>query len=305
MNPTTNIFHTRVVDAAPLGLDIITKSESYAHLAVISAASSSEIKLYNKLEHNYHLSNKKALFANLRQYYRALGDNPFDYIPLTYHITQGDHDPEFQKFEEHYKAISGKSTEDSNIWIVKPGENTNRGNGITVCSNLGQIKTIISTSSSNSAEKRTFIVQKYVENPFLVHKRKFDIRCYAMITSFNGVIQGYYYNEGYLRTSCRPYSIKDIEDPFIHLTNDAIQKYSEDYGKFESGNKMSYADFQRYLDNHPMENQKDFIADVLPKMKKIVRDTIQAVFLKLDPQKRSHTFEIYGYDFLLDSDLKP
>jgi len=25
----------------------------------------------------------------------------------------------------------------------------------------------------------------------------------------------------------------------IHLTNDAVQKKSEDYGKFESGNKVS------------------------------------------------------------------
>lgn len=34
----------------------------------------------------------------------------------------------------------------------------------------------------------------------------------------------------------------------IHLTNDAIQKKSEDYGKYENGNKISFSDFQRYLD---------------------------------------------------------
>ena len=27
-----------------------------------------------------------------------------------------------------------------NMWIVKPGENTNRGNGITVCHGLDDIK---------------------------------------------------------------------------------------------------------------------------------------------------------------------
>lgn len=26
----------------------------------------------------------------------------------------------------------------------------------------------------------------------------------------------------------------------IHLTNDAVQKKSEDYGRFESGNKVSF-----------------------------------------------------------------
>jgi len=34
----------------------------------------------------------------------------------------------------------------------------------------------------------------------------------------------------------------------VHLTNDAIQKKAEDYGKFENGNKLSYNDFQNYLD---------------------------------------------------------
>ena len=35
----------------------------------------------------------------------------------------------------------------------------------------------------------------------------------------------------------------------IHLTNDAVQKKSDDYGKFEAGNKLSYLDFQKYLDS--------------------------------------------------------
>ena len=43
--------------------------------------------IYNKLEDNYHLANKKALFMNLSNYYKALGYDPFDVaIPLTFHI---------------------------------------------------------------------------------------------------------------------------------------------------------------------------------------------------------------------------
>ena len=29
-------------------------------------------KLYNKIEDNYHLSNKKALFVNMKMYYEAM-----------------------------------------------------------------------------------------------------------------------------------------------------------------------------------------------------------------------------------------
>lgn len=62
-------------------------------------------------------------------------------------------------------------------------------------------------------------------------------------------MQGYWYNEGYLRTSCKEYSIKNVTNRMIHLTNDAVQKKSDDYGKFESGNKLSYAEFQKYLES--------------------------------------------------------
>jgi tubulin--tyrosine ligase len=53
------------------------------------------IKMYCKLEDNYHLSNKKALFLNLRIYYEALGKNPFDALPVTFHVKTGLDDPEF------------------------------------------------------------------------------------------------------------------------------------------------------------------------------------------------------------------
>ena len=64
-----------------------------------------------------------------------------------------------------------------------------------------------------------------------------------MATSINGNFKAYYYTEGYIRTSCRTFNISNITDPMIHLTNDAVQKNCEDYGKQEPGNKLSYADF--------------------------------------------------------------
>ena len=87
--------------------------------------------------------------------------------------------------------------------------------------------------------KRTYIIQKYMEKPLLYKNRKFDIRCYALTTTVNGNLQGYFYTEGYLRTSCREYNIKNAHNRLIHLTNDAVQKKSDDYGKYENGNKVS------------------------------------------------------------------
>ena len=78
-------------------------------------------------------------------------------------------------------------------------------------------------------------MQKYIHNPLLINKRKFDIRTYALMTSVFGCTRGYFYHEGYLRTSSREFSINNLSNKLVHLTNDAIQKKAEDYGKFENG----------------------------------------------------------------------
>ena len=98
--------------------------------------------MYNRLDANYHLSNKKALFVNIREYYIAMGIDAFEVaIPLTFHISSGQNDPEFVKFKNAFEQFSkGRG---HNVWIVKPGENTNRGCGIQVASSLEEIKSLV------------------------------------------------------------------------------------------------------------------------------------------------------------------
>lgn len=53
-------------------------------------------------------------------------------------------------------------------------------------------------------------------------------------------------------------------DWMIHLTNDAVQKHDEDYGKFECSNKLSFNDFQKYLDQNFSDLCIDIEWDILP-----------------------------------------
>ena len=231
----------------------------------------------------------------MNNYYTSNKINPFSKIPLTYHVLYGSYDTTFKTFMAKYNEIQ-KSGE-NNVWIVKPGEGTNRGIGINVCKTLDQIISFI--NSYDTDDERTYVIQKYIDNPLLYKSRKFDIRCYALITSIQGNIQCYFYKEGYLRTSSAEFSVTDIDNKFIHLTNDAVQKYSSSYGKHEAGNKLSYAEFQEYLikNNH----QADFYKDILPQIKELVKDTVLATYFKIDPERKSHSFEILGYDILVDS----
>lgn len=74
--------------------------------------------------------------------------------------------------------------------------------------------------------------------PFRINNRKFDIRCYLLVTTANGILKGYWYKHGYIRTSSAEYSLDNVEDEMIHLTNDAVQKKGTDYGKHEDNNKV-------------------------------------------------------------------
>jgi len=217
-------------------------------------------RISNHLEGNYYLGHKKNMHKCLTLYYSLLDKDITDITPLTFHIKKGKLNKEFETVYYQCKEEAKKSQR-KNWWILKPGENSNRGNGITVTKSLSNIVNYVKEAIN------TCIIQKYIERPLLFEKRKFDIRCFALVTSINGYIKAYYYQDGYLRTSSKDYSL-DNQSKSIHLTNEAVQIKYEDFGKYEAGNKISYGEFQKYLEGKGKLKQKlDFYKDILPKIK--------------------------------------
>lgn len=82
----------------------------------------------------------------------------------------------------------------------------------------------------------------------------------------------------------------------------------EEYGKYETSNKLSFLDFEKYLElNFPEANQEGpgcFYTNIYPQIKKLVRDTFIATSDKINPQNRYNCFELYGYDFMVTDDFK-
>ena len=137
-------------------------------------------------------------------------------------------------------------------------------------------------------------------------------------------MRAYFFDEGYLRTSSKEYCPEKFSNRLIHLTNDAIQKNSADYGKFESANKISYQDFDKLLEK---DHQTSFFDTILPKIRQQVVDVFSASDLRIykkdiienksdvpliqedrcgripdsDPY---NAFELLGFDFMLTQDLK-
>ena len=85
-----------------------------------------------------------------------------------------------------------------------------------------------------------------------------------MLTSVGGRVHGYVYEEGYIRTSSYEFDLSNRADRLVHLTNDSVQKRDKGYGKYEPGNKMSYNEFQHYLDRYHGELNVCFERDLLP-----------------------------------------
>ena len=182
-----------------------------------------------------------------------------------------------------------------NLWIVKP-THCNRGTGIRMFRSLAAIQ-------AHLAEKGgTMVVQKYVECPLLLMNRKFDIRCLVFVDVQMNVFM---YQDSYVRMSSYEYDTENLEDRSIHLTNYAVQKKTEAASQFEEGNNLTLDDFQRIVrEEHPDRPDFDVQRDIVEQYKKLIMETFNACKDKLNPFREKHTFEVYGFDFLVDANFK-
>lgn len=112
----------------------------------------------------------------------------------------------------------------------------------------------------------------------------------------------YLFRQGYLRTSSYQYSLNNdkLADLNVHLTNNAVQKYNQDYGRYESGNQLSF-EFLRSA----LKEANSSYDDLIVKLKEIVKLTTLSVRKKINKQERNFCFEIFGFDFMLDQRGNP
>jgi hypothetical protein len=84
-----------------------------------------------------------------------------------------------------------------------------------------EAQTVRKKAAAGNMKFNTFIIQKYIERPMLIHNRKFDIRVWVFLSPEHDL---YFFPEGYLRTCATDYLIdlKNIDDAFVHLTNNAV-----------------------------------------------------------------------------------
>ena len=191
-----------------------------------------------------------------------------------------------------------------NLWILKR-TNLNRGRQMKLLSNIDDIITEINSMFDNNKKKpNNLIIQKYLESPLLYNGRKFDIRIWVLFT-FNGKennLNVYVFKEGHLKACSDKFNINN-DNLFIHLTNYSVQKHNKNFSKIEIGNEISFKMFQDELDRQ--KSGKNFKRDIFPEIIKIIWITAKASKNKINIMERKNCFEIFGYDFIIDTNYNP
>ncbi|KAJ0394119.1 hypothetical protein P43SY_010005 [Pythium insidiosum] len=236
----------------------------------------------------------------------------YDFFPVTYTLPG-----EYSIFVEEFRRHQG-------VWIMKPTSKA-QGKGIFLFTKLSQISdwrtdyraqgkgiflfTKLSQISDwrtdyrwqpQSQQVETYVVQKYISNPYLVGGKKFDLRLYALVPSFSP-LEIYLYRGGFARFTNSRYSNNpsDIANSFIHLTNVAIQKTSEHYNK-KHGGKWDLRNLKMYMmSKHGVEAINKLFYEI---QMVIIKSVLSVEKIMINDK---HCFELYGYDIMIDENLKP
>jgi len=290
----------------------------------------------NHFDNNGCLVTKKGLYKSLKAFVAKRPDLSLEsIIPQTFYLSSsvagaelGADDEEQQEEAEERAAFleicrAEEALGRDCFWIVKPASMSNRGMGIEVKPGGEEVLALVDRPLK-SGDRRRFgwIVQRYMMNPLLVRGRKFDVRCWVLLVarpppprrrgSGGGGgkrrpgLAAHLFREGYVRTSSARFDARRdrLGDKFIHLTNDAVQNKGKDYGKYEAGNKMSFEEFQAYIDE-TYDGKANYVEEhMLPGIKELARLSVEAVALEINKSRRKCCFELLGYDFMIDDNFQ-
>lgn len=156
------------------------------------------------------------------------------------------------------------------------------------------------------------MVSRYIPNPLLINGYKFDLRIYVLLTSIDP-LRLYVYNEGLTRFASEKYRLSDCKtNRFAHLTNYSVNKKNEKYVQNTSasedsrGNKWSLSGLFKHLQTIGVDCDLLWskIYDVIIKSFSAVEGLVGQAVKKLSCH-RCNCFEVFGFDVLVDSELKP
>lgn len=253
-----------------------------------------KMRPYQKINHfpgMHGICKKNYLAWNLNKMLKSF-PNDFNFFPKTW-VLPGD----YSDFKTHLNK--------KKIFIVKP-EASSQGRGIFLIRKLEDI---------NISER--YVVQEYLNDPFLIEGLKFDLRIYVLVTSCCP-LKVFVHEDGLTRLATEPYvnpAQGNFADMCVHLTNYAINKnnpnflFNQDPEKDGIGHKRSLKWFYQYLAGLDLdaEGLKRKINDIIIKTLCAVQPSVSHIYKTCQPEDLTNTmcFELLGFDVIIDSNLNP
>ena len=198
-------------------------------------------------------------------------------------------------------------------WISKP-INLSRGRGITLHSDKIELSIqdlcVIQKYLLSFFSLFYIMFCRYIDQPFLLNEFKFDLRLYVIVTSFQP-LRIYLYNDGLVRFATEKYSpnVENKDQVQMHLTNFSINRGSQNFVYTDESNTGSKWLFSALL-NHLQEQHRD-----TTKLLEDIHDLVAKTLIAVEPDVslgfrnnvpyRWNCFEMFGFDVLLDQNLKP
>lgn len=127
------------------------------------------------------------------------------------------------------------------------------------------------------------VVQKYVKNPYLIDEHKFDFRVYVLVTNVHP-LRIFLFREGLARFASEKYKLKAFNNPFIHLTNYAINKDNANYAT--DANVNASTGHKRSLESIFVRMGREGVD--IEELKSKMRDMIVKTLISIQPDLVHH-----------------
>ncbi|CAO1430212.1 unnamed protein product [Diamesa serratosioi] len=265
-------------------------------------------QIINHFPNHYELSRKDLLVKNIKRYRKDLErdgsllaekvldgvvNGPkylyLDFIPTTFVLPA-----DYNMFVEEYR----KNTQST--WIMKPCGKS-QGAGIFLINKLSKLKrwSREKTSFHPAIGKESYVISRYIDNPLLIGGKKFDLRLYVLVTSFRP-LKAYLFKLGFCRFCTVKYdtSVNEIDNMYVHLTNVSVQKHGGEYNNLHGG-KWSVQNLKLYLEG---TRGKQVTEKLFGGINWLIVHSLKAVQPVMASDR--HCFECYGYDIIIDNNLK-
>ncbi|KAM7048837.1 tubulin monoglutamylase TTLL4 isoform 1-T4 [Acridotheres tristis] len=251
------------------------------------------IREHQKLNHfpgSFQIGRKDRLWRNLVKMQARCGKKEFNFFPQSFILPQ-----DIRLLRKAWEEGASRQK-----WIVKPPASA-RGIGIQVIHKWSQLP-----------KRRPLLVQRYLHKPYLIGGKKFDLRIYVYVTCYDP-LRVYLFNDGLVRFASCKYSssMETLSNKFMHLTNYSVNKKNTEYKSNSDetacqGHKWALKALWSYLTQKGINSEA-----IWEKIKDIVIKTIIASepyvnsLVKMYVRRPYCCHELFGFDIMLDENLKP